>query len=100
MARIAGWKPFDSAQGRPAPLSPSWTEVDLAAVRHNIRAINDLLGPSSRVWAVVKTNAYGHGLVEVARAAAEAGAAGLAAAAYAEGAKLRRAGVQAPVLLL
>jgi alanine racemase len=74
--------------------------VDLPAVRHNIRAINDLLGPSSRVWAVVKTNAYGHGLVEVARAAAEAGAAGLAVAAYAEGAKLRRAGVQAPILLL
>lgn len=82
------------------PTSPSWAEVDLAAVRHNLRAVSELLGPSCGVWAVVKTNAYGHGLVEVARAAQEGGAAGLAVAAFAEGAKLRRAGVAAPILLL
>lgn len=74
--------------------------MDLAAVRQNVAATNELLGGSSRVWAVVKANAYGHGAVEVARAALEGGAAGLAVASYAEGVQLRRAGLRAPILLL
>jgi len=82
------------------PIAPSWAEVDLAAVRHNLRAVRELLGPNCGVWAVVKTNAYGHGLVETARAAVEGGAAGLAVATFSEGAQLRRTGITHPVLLL
>jgi alanine racemase len=56
-------------------------------------------GPSptpAAVWAVVKANGYGHGSVEVARAALDAGAEGLCVALTAEGVTLRRAGIAAP----
>jgi alanine racemase len=82
------------------PIASSWAEVDLAAVRHNLKAIRELVGPGCGVWAVVKTNAYGHGLVETARAAEQGGATGLAVATLPEGAHLRRAGLTCPVLVL
>ena len=54
----------------------------------------------AEVWAVVKADGYGHGSVEVARAALEAGAAGLCGALVSEAAELRAAAIDAPVLLL
>ena len=54
---------------------PNWVEIDLSAIRHNIRRLGEI---SARpVMVVVKANAYGHGLVEVGRAASQAGAAWL-----------------------
>jgi len=82
------------------PRSASWVEVDLGAVRHNLRVLCDLIGPACSVWAVVKANAYGHGAVPVARTALEGGAAGLAVASLGEAVQLRRAGLAAPILLL
>ncbi len=82
------------------PAAPSWVEVDLAAVRHNLRALAALLGPRCDAWAVVKADAYGHGAAPVARAALEGGALGLAVASLEEALALREAGLQAPVLLL
>jgi alanine racemase len=52
------------------------------------------------VWAVVKAGGYGHGAVEVASAALEAGAEGLCVALVNEGVELRRAGIVAPILVL
>jgi len=74
--------------------------VDLAAIRHNLHQLRSLVGPACGVWAVVKANAYGHGAVPVARAAVEAGAAGLAVSSLAEAAELRESGLSAPILLL
>ena len=73
--------------------------VDLDAIRHNLRAIAGFVSPRSRVIAVVKANAYGHGAAEVALALEDAGAAMLACADIEEGIVLRRAGVRAPVLV-
>ena len=78
---------------------PVWAEIDLGAVAHNVGVLTDLVAPA-RVCAVVKAGAYGHGAVEVARAALEAGASWLAVALVEEGDALRRAGVDAPILLL
>jgi alanine racemase len=78
---------------------PSWIEVDLDAVRHNVRAIVDAVAPAE-VCAVVKADAYGHGDVPVSEAALEAGAPRLAVALVSEGARLREAGIEAPILLL
>lgn len=64
--------------------------VDLAAVRHNVRALAEHVGVD--VMVVVKADAYGHGLVPVARAAREAGAAWLGAATMDEAVALRDAG--------
>ena len=77
--------------------------VDLDAIRSNFRAIAGFLaaGPpaGSRIIAVVKANAYGHGSAQVGRALEEAGAAMLACADIEEGVVLRDAGVRAPILV-
>ena len=42
-------------------LKRTWAEIDLDAIRHNFRTIEDSLSPGSRAMAVVKADAYGHG---------------------------------------
>ncbi|HZW04384.1 MAG TPA: alanine racemase [Anaerolineaceae bacterium] len=78
----------------------TWAEVDLDAIAHNVRAFCRHAGPAVDVFAVVKANAYGHGAVRVARAALEAGATRLAVHRAIEGVELRRAGIDAPVLVM
>ncbi|MCZ4249242.1 alanine racemase [Bacillus amyloliquefaciens] len=77
-----------------------WIEVDLDAIKKNIRAIRRHIPKKSKIMAVVKANAYGHGSVEVARQALESGASELAVASVEEGIVLRRAGITAPILVL
>jgi alanine racemase len=78
--------------------SRTWAEVDLGAVRHNVVTLKRR-APNSRLMAVVKADAYGHGSVEVARACIEAGADSLAVVTVEEGAELRHAGLEAPILV-
>jgi alanine racemase len=73
-------------------------EVDLGAIRHNVARFATHTG--TEVCAVVKGDGYGHGAVPVAEAALEGGATWLAVALVEEGLALRRAGVNAPVLVL
>lgn len=73
--------------------------VDLAAVRHNVRRLLDLLD-GSQLWAVVKADAYGHGAVEVARVALEEGARVLCVATVGEGVALRSALPDARILVM
>jgi alanine racemase len=79
---------------------PLWAEVDCDAIRHNVRALRAHAGGRTEIMAVVKANAYGHGAVEVARAALSGGAAWLAVVSVDEAAALRQAGVSAPILVL
>ena len=84
-----------------APLkvpSRTWAEVDLGAIRHNVRTLKRRAG-GTLFMAVVKADAYGHGAVRVARASLEAGADSLAVVTAEEGAELRRAGIDAPILV-
>ena len=74
-------------------------DVDLEAVAHNIRVLGEHVAPAE-VCAVVKADGYGHGAIAVGQAALEAGAAWLAVALIEEGAVLRKAGINAPILLL
>ena len=71
--------------------------IDLAALRHNLQQAR-IAAPHSRVIAVIKANAYGHGMLRTARALAEADA--FAVARVEEGVALRRAGIETPVLVL
>jgi alanine racemase len=73
--------------------------IHLDNLKHNIRVVRDCIGPGPLICLPVKADAYGHGAVPVARAGLEAGAACLAVAAVAEGAELREAGIDAPILL-
>ncbi|MFT4658823.1 MAG: alanine racemase [Candidatus Aldehydirespiratoraceae bacterium] len=77
----------------------AWAEIDLDAIAHNIRVLRDCVAPAG-VWAVVKANGYGHGATDVARTAMAAGAEGLCVALVQEGIDLRRAGIDAPILVL
>jgi alanine racemase len=78
---------------------PAWAEVDLAAIRHNATVLAGTAAPAE-LCAVVKAGGYGHGAVEVARAALSGGASWLAVALVEEGRELREAGITAPVLVL
>ncbi|MFH0345828.1 alanine racemase [Bacillus vallismortis] len=77
-----------------------WIEVDLDAIKKNLRAIRRHIPNKSKIMAVVKANGYGHGSVEVARHALEHGASELAVASVEEGIVLRKAGITAPILVL
>ena len=77
----------------------AWVEIDHVAIRANLRVIRDM-APGSEVIGVVKANAYGHGDVAVAETLLGSGVERLAVATVDEGARLRRAGVSAPILLL
>ena len=80
-------------------LRPTWAEVDLGAITHNSSVLAELPAPA-KLCAVVKASAYGHGPVPVAEAALAGGASWLAVALVEEGAVLRDAGIDAPILLL
>ena len=71
--------------------------IDLAALRHNLSRVR-ALAPRARVMAVVKANAYGHGLAVVAQALAAADA--FAVASLEEAQIVRRAGLSNPIVLL
>ena len=77
----------------------AWAEIDLGAIDHNIGVLRERVAPAA-VWAVVKADGYGHGALDVARAAISAGAEGLCVALVQEGIELRRGGIDAPILLL
>lgn len=77
----------------------AWAEIDLRAYASNVRAI--VADTTTHgVWAVVKADAYGHGAVECARVALDAGAQGLCVALVDEGVALRREGIAAPILVM
>ncbi len=80
-------------------MRPTRAEIDLAAIAHNLAVVRSFAAPA-RVLAVVKADAYGHGVVPVALRLEEEGVDGFGVALAEEGLELREAGVRAPVLVL
>lgn len=76
-----------------------WAEVDLEAIAHNVRELRRITNPKARLMAVVKANAYGHGVIEVTRKALENGADSMGVARIEEGIELRKAGFNESVLI-
>jgi alanine racemase len=79
---------------------PAWLTVALDAITANIAATRSFVGPRAGVMAVVKANAYGHGLVPAATAALAGGAEWLGVAIPEEALALRDAGIAARVLVM
>ena len=79
-----------SGRMSPLPVARAEIVVDLAAIRHNVRRLRELTGV--QMMTVVKADGYGHGMVEVARAAREAGADWIGVATIDEALALRAAG--------
>ncbi|KAA0948420.1 alanine racemase [Sporosarcina sp. ANT_H38] len=79
---------------------PTQAIVDLEAIRANVRNLKEYLGSETSVIAVVKADGYGHGEVEVARAAFEAGAEMVSVATPDEAVRLRVAGISGDILVM
>jgi alanine racemase len=78
----------------------AWVEIDLSAIKHNVRNLKSLLSDSTELMAVVKADGYGHGAIAISQAVLEAGATWLGVATIVEGSQLRNAGITAPILIL
>jgi len=78
----------------------SWIEIDLEALRHNYFQARDRMSADTRVVGVVKSDAYGHGMIPVARELVACGAHFLAVSKYWEAMELRGAEIRVPILTL
>lgn len=78
----------------------TWVEIDLDCIFENVKNMKSFLPEQVDIMAVVKANAYGHGDVEVAKTALEAGATCLAVAFIDEAISLRHGGIKVPILVL
>ena len=79
---------------------PTWAEIDLNALAQNLRVVRERIGPTVKIMAIVKANAYGHGAVECAQRLEAEGADWFGAATPEEGIELRLAGIIQPILCL
>lgn len=82
------------------PFPRTWIEVDLPALSGNLGILRETIGPEPKLGLVAKADAYGHGLVPVARAATQSGVSWLCVATVQEGIALRDSGIDCPILVL
>lgn len=78
----------------------AWREIDLAALDHNVQILSQALAPGCQLMGVVKADAYGHGMLPVARRLQEDGVRAFAVACLEEGIALRQAGTVGTILIL
>lgn len=78
----------------------TWVEIDLSAIRYNIEQLQNILPYNHKIMGVVKADAYGHGSVEVVRAAQEMGVDYFLVAFLEEALRLRENGIRDPILVI
>lgn len=78
----------------------AWIEIDLSAVRHNVKAFKAQLNRGVKMMCVVKADAYGHGAAQCAKAMQSVGADQFAVATVDEAVELRCSGIDSPILVL
>ncbi|WP_027178703.1 alanine racemase [Maridesulfovibrio bastinii] len=78
---------------------PLWAEIDLSAISHNFAEIKNKIGPETGIIAVVKANAYGHGIEQVAHLLDKCGADIFGVARLSEAVALRNAGITKDILI-
>jgi alanine racemase len=91
----AGWQKARPRQ----PARPTWVEIDLEALANNVQLLAKIAAPA-KIMAVLKADAYGHGMIKVARTALNNGASWVGVATLGEAITLRRNGIDAPILVL
>jgi alanine racemase len=82
------------------PKSLSWIEIDTTAIKHNINIFINLLPEHIKIMSVIKGNAYGHGMITIAKTALKAGADWLGVFNLCEAALLRAEEIKAPIMIL
>ena len=78
----------------------TWVGISKGSIAHNFQIFRSLASDRAKIWAVVKSNAYGHGLVVFSKIADQIGVDGFCVDSVREGQKLREAGIYKPVLVL
>jgi len=78
----------------------AWVKIDHQALAHNVRALKNILYPQTKLMTVIKADAYGHGVLSVAKTVLDCGADYLAIATLSEGIDLRKGGITAPIMIL
>ena len=78
----------------------TWAEIDLSALGENLNTVRRQVGEQTKVMAVVKADAYGHGVCHVAPYLQESGADWFGVSCLQEAVELRRAGITKPILIL
>jgi len=81
-------------------LRPTWAEINLKNIAHNADAVKEFIGPRVEILAVVKADAYGHGLVRVASLLEKSHVKMFGVATVEEGIQLRQAGISKSILIL
>jgi len=79
---------------------PTFAEIDLGAIRHNMRRIRQLIGRDIKILGVVKADAYGHGMEQISRILVNEGVEYLGVASLDEARELRQAGIKSKILSL
>ncbi len=78
----------------------AWAEINLSNLTHNVRALQSALGQSTKIMAVVKADAYGHGDIAAAKTLSREGIDAFAVATIDEGIRLRKSGIKGEILIL
>ena len=78
----------------------AWAEVNLDNIAHNVREIRKIVDKKTEILGVVKADAYGHGVMEVAKVLLENGVSRLAVSMLDEAIQLRKNGIEVPILVL
>ena len=78
----------------------TWIEIDSKAAKRNYDIFRGLIGPKVKLWSVVKSNAYGHGLYAFTKLAQKFGVDGFCVDSLVEGISLRKSGIKKPILVL
>ncbi len=80
--------------------SRAWIELNMDNLKYNVNQLKAHLSPGCRLMPAVKANAYGHGMIPVSKTLAELGITDFCVASAAEGATLRKAGIEGQILIL
>jgi len=78
----------------------TWVEISSKAARRDYETFRKLIGPKVKIWSVVKSNAYGHGLMAFSKVMADTGTDGFCVDSVVEGLRLRKEGIKKPILVL
>ncbi len=78
----------------------TWAEINIDALEHNMKIIRSFTSSDAEIMAVVKADAYGHGVREISKTVLENGASWLAVSMLDEAVEIRNAGIKAPILIL
>ncbi len=83
----------------PSFFRPTWVEIDKSDFLFNLKKIKESLKKDTKVLAVIKSNAYGHGGIELAKEAVKAGIYGIGVSSIEEGISFRKAGIKVRILV-